>query len=1010
MAERWKTVGDILHSIELSHAITQVLSDVPASTAYDQPTADVGSYLQRSMELGRRSRSNANRFLFEQVQKLAGPDALERLTVGLSGELGEKLAASPGLEAAFLDALSIRERTGGRDSFIGARHVLVAMLTAPDGAVAAERSRFIASVGAKFTVKAMAPALGGLLRSGLEEGESPEVWDEILRERGLPAAAKAVLVRATTTRSTAPQSPSDTAPATPQGQEPAVTPASPGAPAHALANAADDVRFSPQAEAIARFLNDNPWSVPLADIVGVDSVADALARLIAARNFQPPLAVGIFGPWGSGKSLLMRRMHAGLEDLQADGSSAFHDSIVQISFNAWHYVDTDLWASLAGSIFEELDAYARRADPQGPGLLDQLTTARKLTLDAARGLAATRQAARRAEQAVQAAEAKLAAQQAGFARSLKGLDAAARAMGVAGKKWLAGAPEARAAVQATYGRSLEDMAAIWESPQAAIDSLRKDRLVWTETARQFGRWRTFAAVLIFAGLCALAPYAAPYLAAGGVPLAELIARIQPAAAAFTGLLTAAAAAATAFTRRAMAARDAVVAAMEVYRTAKTNSAGGLAIDLAAERDRLQGARDELERARASLATALGRQAAADVAFAGESPASRLRSFVEARAAADGPYRMRQGLVSTIRRDFRDLAALMNPRADPAERAKRQEADVQWDAALDELSLAVGEGDLTAEEVATLRTKAPAETKPFSRIVLYIDDLDRCPPAKVLEVLQAVHLLLAHSLFVVVVAVDVRWLSGALEKEYPDLLEVAANGGQGKAAALDYLEKIFQLPVWTEAIPAEGAGALVRSSLQDPPSDEDDPGGAARVAGGETPATAVQAAEPGSGGPAAEAVNEQAAVDPPAATVETSGPTPEPLRLEPFEIGYLGSLAERLGASPRRLLRFANTYRVARAGVGEETGAALLAGGYRGFGLLLGLAAAYPREFPAMTGDLAKHAKWSDVQKAWVARVEADGARRAHLASVAGYMTEQGVDIARDVRPYVALAHRFSFTG
>ncbi len=44
---------------------------------------------------------------------------------------------------------------------------------------------------------------------------------------------------------------------------------------------------------------------------------------------------------------------------------------------------------------------------------------------------------------------------------------------------------------------------------------------------------------------------------------------------------------------------------------------------------------------------------------------------------------------------------------------------------------------------------------LNRIVLYIDDLDRCPPKRVVEVLQAVHLLLAFELFVVVVGVDAR---------------------------------------------------------------------------------------------------------------------------------------------------------------------------------------------------------------------------------------------------------------
>ena len=44
---------------------------------------------------------------------------------------------------------------------------------------------------------------------------------------------------------------------------------------------------------------------------------------------------------------------------------------------------------------------------------------------------------------------------------------------------------------------------------------------------------------------------------------------------------------------------------------------------------------------------------------------------------------------------------------------------------------------------------------INRVVLYIDDLDRCPPDKVVEVLQAVHLLLSFPAFVAIVAVDAR---------------------------------------------------------------------------------------------------------------------------------------------------------------------------------------------------------------------------------------------------------------
>ncbi len=43
-----------------------------------------------------------------------------------------------------------------------------------------------------------------------------------------------------------------------------------------------------------------------------------------------------------------------------------------------------------------------------------------------------------------------------------------------------------------------------------------------------------------------------------------------------------------------------------------------------------------------------------------------------------------------------------------------------------------------------------------RIVLFFDDLDRCPPKKVVETLEAVQLLVKTKLFVVVLAIDAKY--------------------------------------------------------------------------------------------------------------------------------------------------------------------------------------------------------------------------------------------------------------
>lgn len=75
-----------------------------------------------------------------------------------------------------------------------------------------------------------------------------------------------------------------------------------------------------------------------------------------------------------------------------------------------------------------------------------------------------------------------------------------------------------------------------------------------------------------------------------------------------------------------------------------------------------------------------------------------------------------------------------------------------------------------------------------RIVLFVDDLDRCNYKQVVEMLEAVQLLVKTELFLVVIALDTRYVTRSLEKEYNDVLD-PVRGPSG----LDYLEKIIQIP-------------------------------------------------------------------------------------------------------------------------------------------------------------------------------------------------------------------------
>jgi predicted KAP-like P-loop ATPase len=119
--------------------------------------------------------------------------------------------------------------------------------------------------------------------------------------------------------------------------------------------------------AFARLGNDNPEAETLDDKLGVKDEARAFARVAAARQVTPPLAFGIFGDWGSGKSFFMRLIKKYVDELQNPKTNEaktglFHQNIVQIRFNAWHYVDSHLWTSLVDYIFSELDQWVLEED------------------------------------------------------------------------------------------------------------------------------------------------------------------------------------------------------------------------------------------------------------------------------------------------------------------------------------------------------------------------------------------------------------------------------------------------------------------------------------------------------------------------------------------------------------------------------------------------------------------------------------------------------------------------
>jgi formylglycine-generating enzyme required for sulfatase activity len=76
---------------------------------------------------------------------------------------------------------------------------------------------------------------------------------------------------------------------------------------------------------------------------------DVLVKVV--READTPITVGIFGPWGSGKTSLMRLVQESLES----GRTTTHMEAHTVWFNAWKYHEEDaLWRALIIRVLDEL--------------------------------------------------------------------------------------------------------------------------------------------------------------------------------------------------------------------------------------------------------------------------------------------------------------------------------------------------------------------------------------------------------------------------------------------------------------------------------------------------------------------------------------------------------------------------------------------------------------------------------------------------------------------------------
>lgn len=715
---------------------------------------------------------------------------------------------------------------------------------------------------------------------------------------------------------------------------------------------------------IARFTADDPTSAT--DLMDVRQEARAFARLAAGRAIRPPLSIGVFGEWGSGKTFFMKLMHEHVARISrdADSDGPFHGNIVQIRFNAWHYVESNLWASLVDYIFTELDRWLKER-PENPNetvdlLFDHLSTSRTLRLEAMDELVLRRRQRQEAEENLKTVRAR-------FETAL-----ARQAVATTGEFWTA--------VGATLGRDPETRETIDRAGKALgvpelSASARQLSEVLQETATQAGRARTLGRNAVamlgrprWLAALALVLVAAPVSVVwfrdilGRTEVLSWLKEVNSAVLGLSSVMASVAGFAGTALKRTATALDtlegfranletAIAERTEEFR--KNSNEAALLTDAEREAARL---RSDVEQAERRLAEADRRAADAARDFQGATVRGRLNAFIRDKVVS-GDYAKHLGIIATIRKDFGQLAQLMADAEHDRELAEEYErARLDYVRRVEELIARSGDV-LTDEETAALRASTTFDVESlrlFERIILYIDDLDRCPPEKVVEVLQAIHLLLCFPLFVVVVAVDARWVSRSLKEVYPELLaetviipgtgatapvRAGAPAGEARhdtadrrtapnnsdreraASSQDYLEKIFQLPYWVRAMDADACRNYIKGIVAAESAAQAD---RAAVPPEPAPDAAPPASSPQPSTEQTPAVTEATTT---AAPVETPLPeaTLQPdtgeesfheheartMALTSHETAFMAELAPHAGATPRRGLRFVNVYRLIR---------------------------------------------------------------------------------------------------
>ncbi|MEQ9230044.1 MAG: P-loop NTPase fold protein, partial [Cyclobacteriaceae bacterium] len=472
----------------------------------------------------------------------------------------------------------------------------------------------------------------------------------------------------------------------------------------------------------ASFDHDGAYSGK--DLLDIENDVRSFALLLASKNVSPPLAIALFGKWGSGKSFFMKHLQHRVNELsERQGflvkpseplgkesnieEELFCKGIAQIEFNAWSYLDANLWAGLVSSIFEKLNEYLTESTKS---TVAKMKVQEKLKEKLSSFQTEILSIEQRREH-LEKLKVGYSIEQNKLTESIKDNF----------KNFIANELKLGEGTVNLYDRISQDGHLATLSQKLQIDDLQKEAGIFTSffrNIRQLKHLKKYIiTVIVGLGIAAVSYWAIdfiqvtlagllPVIGALGVDLKQISKRYNQ-----------------------------VKAFVQKYNEA-ISSNSELEKKIVEYQQSIEATEEQIASASDEIKDIDKKIKDFETYVKEEIHQEAIKHFIHSRANHKD-YKDKLGIVSIIRKDFETLSELFYENGN----AETQDENIRKD----------------KQEIRNQFK----EGKRLERIILYIDDLDRCADNKVLEVIQAVHLLMAFPLFNVVVGVDKKCIRNAL---------------------------------------------------------------------------------------------------------------------------------------------------------------------------------------------------------------------------------------------------------